>query len=248
MSGERGGLEACTHRRSRGGSERRGSGCHATCLFAALTGSLLFAVSGASGHAPGAALYGAGTATIDGSLSPGEWDGARRLDFAARVPAHDGGATIPATIRAMNDGTTLYVSLQVGRATYGGSTGFSLYFDNDHDGIREAGDDAFHADVGMFSPAVPRLALDLVRAWRTRSRVSRRRQPRWLERGYVGCGIGGGSVVLEVSHPLNSADDAHDFSLGLEASWVLPLSAYRRGYDVQLRRRLRPHPGADRDP
>jgi hypothetical protein len=188
----------------------------AICLFTALTGSLLFAVSGASGHAPGAVLYGAGTATIDGSLSPGEWDGARRLDLAARLPAHDGGATIPATIRAMNDGTTLYVSLQVGRATYGGSTSFALYFDNDHDGIREAGDDAFLASVGMFSPVYfldwhwnscvpggPGLECPDIDANRSGS-----------SEGASAAGIGGGSAVLEASHPLNSADDGHDFSLG----------------------------------
>ena len=199
-----------------------------------------------SGRCP----YGAGTATIDGSLSPGEWDGARRLDFAARVPAHDGGATIPATIRAMNDGTTLYVSLQVGRATYGGSTGFSLYFDNDHDGIREAGDDAFHADVGMFSPLQfldwhwtscvpggPGLECPDIDANRGGS-----------SEGTSVAGIGGGSVVLEVSHPLNSADDAHDFSLGpgsvVGFAALSPFTARIR----RLRRRRYAHPGADRDP
>ena len=37
----------------------------------------------------------------------------------AHVPAHGRGLTVPATLRAMNDGSMLHVSLQVGRATYG---------------------------------------------------------------------------------------------------------------------------------
>lgn len=37
-------------------------------------------------HAPGAVLSGFGTATIDGVISPGEWDDAGGIDFAVNVP------------------------------------------------------------------------------------------------------------------------------------------------------------------
>jgi hypothetical protein len=168
----------------------------------------------ASAHAPGAVLYGTGTATVDGSLGAGEWAGARRLAFAAAV-AFDGGGTVPAAILAMNDGANLYLAVEVGRATYGGNTSLAVYFDNDHNGSREAGDDAFLADVGLFSdvrfvdwhwaPCTPGGAgvacpvLDVERGG--------------TSDGAAAAGIGPGGAVLEVVHPIDSADNAHDFSL-----------------------------------
>jgi len=185
-------------------------------LIVAVTGGLVIGVGGASGHAAGTILYGAGTATIDGTLSPSEWAGARRIEFGANRPAFDGGGTIPAALTAMNNGANLYVALQVGRPTYGGNTSLAMYFDNDHDGVIEPGDDAFLADVGAFStprfidwhwgPCIPGGAgaacpvLDLERGG--------------ASDGDSAAGIAGGAAVIEARHPLNSADDAHDFSLG----------------------------------
>jgi hypothetical protein len=203
---------------SRAGPIPAGHRAAGSVLLAAfvLFASLLLGVSGASGHAGGSILYGTGTATVDGALAPGEWAGARRIEFAARLPAHDGGGTVAATIRAMNDGSTLFVSLQVGRATYGGNTTLAMYFDNDHDGTREAGDDAFLADVGMFSPA---RFVDLHWASCVPGGPGLHCPVLDTERGGTGegssaTGISGGTAVIEASHPLDSADDGHDFSLG----------------------------------
>ena len=184
------------------------------CLVA--VGALLIGVVGASAHARGAILYGAGTATVDGALAPGEWTGARRIDFGAARPSFDGGGTVPATVMAMNDESNLYVALQVGRPTYGANTSLALYFDNDHDAVIEPGDDAFLADVGAFSaprfidwhwgPCIPGgegaacPMLDVDRGG--------------TSEGTSAAAIGGGAAVIEASHPLNSADDTHDFSLG----------------------------------
>jgi hypothetical protein len=188
------------------------------CSVVALAGvCLLLTAAGAAGHAPTATiLYGGGTASVDGSLASGEWSSARRLDFGARVPDRDGGGTVTATIRAMNDGATLYVSFEVGRATYGGLTGLALYFDNDHDGVREEGDDAFFADVGTFSPVRfvdwhwapctpggPGVACPVFDTGRGGT-----------SEGTSAAGLTPGTAVIEVSHPLNSSDDSHDFSLG----------------------------------
>ena len=188
----------------------------AACISATLAVALIMGASSASGHANGWILYGAGTSVVDGTLSPGEWDGARALDFGANVPSHDGGGTVAATIRAMNDGSTLYVSLEVARPTFGGNTSLAMYFDNDHDGVRELGDDAFLADVGMFSPArfvdwhwtscVPGGQglhcpdLDTSRGGATD--------------GSSAAGTASGRTIIEASHPLDSPDDGHDFSLG----------------------------------
>ena len=94
-----------------------------------------------SAHAPDVSLTGFGTATIDGVLSPGEWDNAGTLDFAANLPTADGGGTTPATLLVMNDATNLYFGLTIIRASFGGATNPGLEFDNDHDGVREDGDD-----------------------------------------------------------------------------------------------------------
>jgi hypothetical protein len=177
--------------------------------------AVLVLAHAASAHAPGAVLYGTGTATVDGSLGADEWTGARRLPFAAALPAFDGGGTVPGTLLAMNDGANLYFALEVGRATYGGSTSLAVYFDNDHSATREAGDDAFLADVGLFSdvrfidwhwaPCTPGglgVACPVLDVERGGS-----------SEGAAAAGIGPGGAVLEVWHPLDSADNAHDFSL-----------------------------------
>lgn len=177
--------------------------------------SLVMGVGSASGHAPGAILYGAGEAIVDGSLAVDEWNGAGRIDFLARAPGHDGGGTVSATLRGMNNGSTLYLSLEVARPTYGGNTTLAMYFDNNHDAIRQAGDDAFLADVdrggnarfidwhwGPCTPGGQGVAcpvLDLDRGG--------------TSEGNSAAGIAAGHVVIEVSHPLDSADDTHDFSL-----------------------------------
>ncbi len=57
-----------------------------TIRRAALAAGILLVVllpSAAAAHAPDVALRGFGTATIDGVIAAGEWDGAGRIDFAA---------------------------------------------------------------------------------------------------------------------------------------------------------------------
>ena len=160
-------------------------------------------------------LSGSGSATIDGVLSPGEWDGAGEFNFAASVLPSEGGGTNPATLFIMNDTINLYLAVKVVRSTlrplFGGhSVGFE--FDNDHDGVRETGDDAL-----VFNPPT------LFDNFRTPC------QPGGAP---AGCGFfdtqfggtnDGEAVVInngvfsfyEISHPLDSSDDLHDFSLSL---------------------------------
>ena len=52
-----------------------------------------------SAHAPGVVLSGEGTATIDGAISPGEWDDAGCVNLPVRIPE---GGTTPGTVCAMN--------------------------------------------------------------------------------------------------------------------------------------------------
>ena len=169
-------------------------------VFVALSGS-----ARASHEVP---IYrGYGTALVDGTIAPGEWDTAGHYDFqASRAPA-DGGGTVPATLFVMNDRTNLYLAVRVSVADLGYS--------------------AFSAD--FFPPGPdPGLGGDIlrVRPWGLEDNHWHQIAPSFWERladvadgGTTdGSGVGGtsGSVsVLELAHPLDSADDRHDFSLSI---------------------------------
>src|ERR671924_535444 len=94
----------------------------------------LAAIPAADAHAPGYLLYGSGTAVVDGVLTPGEWANAARVEFAAALPAHDGGGAVSATLLAMFVG---------------------LYFDTNHNGATDAGEDAVGLNIGQFSGVGP---------------------------------------------------------------------------------------------
>jgi hypothetical protein len=167
--------------------------------LAALAVALALPAAG-SGHGT-FTLSALGTATIDGQLSPGEWPATGvtiRLLF--------GGA---ATIYAMNDGTTLYLAAQLPTASSLEKVVFS--FDNDHDGsgVRtEVGDDelTWESGPGVSCPAgcdqffngltIP---LDTEAAGTHDLTLAR--------------AAADGTTTVEFAHPLDSADDAHDFSL-----------------------------------
>lgn len=157
-------------------------------------------------------LTGTGSALIDGVLSPGEWDGAAVIPITLNAPLNDGGGTVPSTLRIMNDGANLYFALEVERPSFGGSTGISLEFDNDNDGMREDGDDILGLNVGVWSPAqfydVHRYTCPGAPAGSAGCSA--------FDPSQEGSGAAthsGVSAVLELSHPLNTTDDGHDVSL-----------------------------------
>jgi hypothetical protein len=168
----------------------------------------------------GAVLRGLGTATIDGMLAPGEWDGAARVDFLAEVPAIDGGGTVPATLRAMNDGTALYLSVQVGYAA--GTVEPEFDFDNNHSGTRDPGDDTFFASVSPsnvvtfvddFRFGCPGAPPGTTWCGLFDTDADPALPPPGTTDGTAGASRPPGVTVVELAHPLDSADDAHDFSL-----------------------------------
>lgn len=158
------------------------------------------------------AVGGRGTAIIDGKLSSGEWVDAGAVDLAVKIGS---GQTTRGRVLIQNDDQNLYFALWVDVRDVPSSVIFSSFvveFDNDHSGgTRDEGDDVFVAnppgnffdDYRTYLPPCPADAL---------------------------CGLldsdGGGTsdghvvtirtadeVVYEISKPLDSADDAHDFSL-----------------------------------
>src|SRR5256885_4071244 len=182
-------------------------------------------------HVPGYSLGGFGTAVIDGVLAPGEWDAAGHVDIQINVA---NGATTPGTLYAMNDDRNLYIALTVTRPATGPTLFFSSFvveFDNDHDGIREEGDDVFVLNPGSASPFS-----GLTDDFRTYLPPC---PPNalcgFLDTDFGGTrdGVGvvsdsGPTVVYEASKPLDSGDRTHDFALraGDTVGWWLMLVVF----------------------
>lgn len=144
---------------------------------------------------------------VDGAMESGEWDCAHQADFTANLS----GGTAPATLYWMNDDQNLYLAVRVARDESEKVTSVRFDFDNDGNGIADAGEDAFGVDIdaGFFD------------AYLT---------DRCTNRSQSGCGeddvadggstdgtgaIGhdGARLVYELSHPLDTGDAGHDFAL-----------------------------------
>lgn len=160
-------------------------------------------------HSPGFSLAGIGTATLDGILTPGEWTLAGAATFNANAPDFDGGGTFPITMYVMNDATTLYIGFELPRPAGLGINPI-LFFDRNHDGAREQGDDEFGGAVGQFN--LPGTFIDAY-VFDGPTLNSRRD----TDDGGTNDGVTAGSTTatstfIEMSHPLASGDP-HDFSL-----------------------------------
>jgi hypothetical protein len=155
-------------------------------------------------------LTGCGVATIDGVLSPGEWDNAAKFNLSVKVP---GGGSTPATLYVMNNHVNLYAALRFNRTFVDPGNTLAFEFDNNNNGVPENGDDVFG-----FTPPI------FFDDFRTNA------PPCPPGSGPASCGPsdtqGGGTVdgqgaflnngtfsVYEMSHPLNSGDLGHDFVL-----------------------------------
>lgn len=173
-------------------------------------------------HRP--AISGTGTATVDGILAPGEWDRAATVDFRAALPAAEGGGSVPARAFVMNDTSNLYLALRVARDTYGHGAEFSWFFDRANTGFRQNGDDSLFAQVWRSSglifydgyrwlcPGATSINSAHCGAAHDWIQVEGAPPPGTSDGG-AAVREGSGAVVFEMVHPLDSADDAHDFSL-----------------------------------
>jgi hypothetical protein len=152
---------------------------------------------------PGAAqevVTGRGTATVDGILAPGEWDGAARVDLQVQVP-NANGALVPAVLRLMNDRTNLYLALQVSAAD-ASTASWTILFDEDLDGRAEPGEDTIGVAAAGFADQVLMQALTGAIQATDDVKVGGRADGSGLRRA------GRTETVYEVSHPLRSGDPA----------------------------------------
>jgi len=146
----------------------------------------------ASAHVPDVSLTGVGTATIDGVLSPGEWDGADQIpvfteDFAG------------STFFVMNDAKNLYLALEVVDSTLTPGDRMAVRFDNTHDGVNTDEDDGLSASqTGLVDTH-----------FLTGSGYGYADS---LQYGIGAVGSTGSKNFIEASKPLKSGD-SNDFSL-----------------------------------
>jgi hypothetical protein len=167
------------------------------------------------GDDPAVTLTGWGTATIDGVLDPEEWEGAGSVPFEADLPERMGGGSTPAMIYVMNDAENLYLAV---RLALSGNFAISTFFefDNNNDGARDHGDDVVGVTAQHINGSTNSIFADDFRYFQPPAHWY---GPADTDLGGTSDGSGGFEYdgtyfYTEMSHPLDSADDAHDFSLG----------------------------------
>jgi Bacterial Ig-like domain (group 2) len=126
--------------------------------------------------------------TIDGVLSPGEWD------TALQIPTGPNAGTIAnATVYVQNDGVNLFMALAVPDATAGTNDILELRFDNDNDRVQTVNDDEITVSRtaglsdGYFNGT----------SWGTADA---------RQDGVGAASLSGGMAYYEWSHPLASGD------------------------------------------
>lgn len=138
--------------------------------------------------------------TIDGSLAPGEWADATAYSFTLGSPSF---GSIPATARFEQTATDLYVAVVVQDVAPGATPSLGVYFDNNHDGIKNAGDDLWLDFVGsagqdfFWDPA-------------SGSAGSNVADPGGGDDTIASSTKTSGAVTFEFRHPLCSGDLVHD--------------------------------------
>jgi hypothetical protein len=152
-------------------------------------------------------LRGYGTAQVDGVLTLNEWDGAGRFPFQVDTsPA--GGGLVPATFYVMNDSRNVYFALRVSAPDLGNSAFDGIFLAPPPNVFGEGGDILHVSPTGLedlfFHPVSPNY-------WDYQPDVT----DGGTRDGTSVVGESGGDLMYEFSHPLDSADDLHDFSLGI---------------------------------
>ena len=118
-------------------------------------------------------------------------------------------ASVPLSLKAMNDDTNLYLLVQIDFGLAGNPIGVEQWFtfDSDNDGTFNLGDDYYRATVTTYWSS-----LDLFDGVHDGTRGVNDPSRGGTIDVAAGARISGSTVTLEVAHPLDDADD-NDFSL-----------------------------------
>ena len=152
---------------------------------------------------------------MDGVMGPGEYTGAATTTFRIALPAPYGGTLV--TVHAKRDKSNLYLATVYDRKSPVLNDQVVFEFDNDNDGVREDGDDM----IGTNSSMPINLPLNVMDMFRIGADSSNHDDFDGGTRDVMSAwGSVGNTVVLEMSHALDSNDDAHDFSIDATAGAV----------------------------
>lgn len=179
---------------------------------AAIVTALAVMTTSANAHAPDVVLSAEGAAVIDGAFVngqiPSEWPQPAPLGLGISLPPGLGGGTTAGGLWAMNDANNLYLAVVVQSELAGSSV--AVTFDNDHDGILfELGDD----ELVVSSDGASSSFLDNFNACAGALCSELDVTAGGASDGEGAAGWNGVLSLYEFSHPLNDADNAHDFSL-----------------------------------
>jgi hypothetical protein len=182
-----------------------------------LLASLLMLLTVSLFSSPAHAVGFQGTATIDGIIEWSEWFGAPSTPFNL-----GGGYT--GTFLVMNDATNLYLAVTIADSTLETGVGqvdrVEFSFDNDNDGsgpVTEAGDDQLYSYGDHLADRFWDVSFaDDISAGGTNDGSSLATH----ETGFN---------TFELSHPLDDADNAHDFSLHFGDTVGFQMNYYHGG-------------------
>ena len=146
---------------------------------------------------------------IDGNVGANEWAPAATTETFTFTA---GSQTIMGRLHMMNDATNLYVAVEIkGDDDFGTTDGFKVYFDNDHGGPYKTSVDDY-LETGGASSFVDCFIVRDQSGELALLRDTDDLPPGTMD-GKAAGSRQGITNQFELSHPLNSADDAHDFSL-----------------------------------
>src|SRR5687768_12137508 len=150
-----------------------------------------------------------GVATADGKVAPGEWDKADCTQFPVNLP---GGGTVTGDICLMNDAQNLYALLKYPRSVVDTFLIFTLTFSRlPAEGGAEIDEHLTQRqDLGSQGGPVIYHYED-AHPGPTGSRPDD--ADGGTRDGAGGLGTSGGMHIYEIAHPLDTADDKHDYSL-----------------------------------
>ncbi|UCH89987.1 MAG: hypothetical protein JSV49_04925 [Thermoplasmata archaeon] len=171
-------------------------------------------------------LSGKGTATIDGIIDSTEWADADSMNTGALLDFVDGTVlknypvgTSPysGTIYVMNDGCNLYIGFKVNDATLTEYDVLTVSFDDDHDGWLEAYTPLGYPTNGggedMVGLKGNGYAEDRYIVSPYGTYVTSAYDPVGYREINGACTNDGTYSYFEISHPLDTSDDDHDFDL-----------------------------------
>ena len=162
------------------------------------------------------------TPTIDGVIGDGEWTDATSYDVTFNG--------LPGTARFKHDAGFLYVAMTVTDLS-GGSKEMGAFFDDNHDGIKDPGEDVMLGFASPFSFGADYYYSSAGSSGATHyadTSTDGTNPPGDGTDDIVGAGqVVGSEVTFEMRHPLCSDDTAHDFCLapgdtvGVDLMYVL---------------------------